>query len=80
LYRFCCIKTDLFCLYSVNDGALKDFLSTEVLQKYTFLFKQRAENASPEEGLSIQNWVEQMLKNMQTAIESHVYRAIEGSS
>jgi hypothetical protein len=58
---------------------LKEFLSTEVLAKYTFLFKQRGENASPEDGVSIQAWVEQMLKNMQTAIEAHVYRAIEGS-
>lgn len=64
---------------SVSDVTLREFLSKEVLEKYTFLFKQRQENASPEEGRSIQQWVEQMLRNMQTAIEQHVYKAIEGS-
>ena len=68
----------LMC-FSVSDVTLREFLSKEVLEKYTFLFKQRQENASPEEGRSIQQWVEQMLRNMQTAIEQHVYKAIEGS-
>jgi hypothetical protein len=63
----------------VSTEKLKDFLNVEVLNNYSFLFKQRSENASPDEKLSIQEWVQQMLSRMQAAIEQHVRVAVNGS-
>ncbi|KAJ1413585.1 hypothetical protein B484DRAFT_455018 [Ochromonadaceae sp. CCMP2298] len=59
---------------SVNQEALRQFLSTEVLKKYSFLFEQSDENAAPN-GASLEVWLQAMLGQMQSSIENHVNAA-----
>lgn len=64
----------------VPEEALREFITSEVLMKYNFLFKQRQENSSPDEAQSIQVWVQMMLERMQSVIEQHVHSATSGPS
>jgi len=59
--------------------ALQQFLSTEVLSKYSFLFKQKSENSAPN-GTNLEPWLQSLLGQMQTSIENHVNSAMDGSS
>lgn len=63
----------------LSQDALKNFLSTEVLSKYSFLFRQKTDNASPH-GDNLESWLQTMLAQMQTSIEQHVNSAMDGSS
>jgi hypothetical protein len=58
---------------------LKQFLDSEIFDRYCFLFKQASENAGPT-GTSLETWLQKMLAQMQTSIEAHVNNAMEGSS
>lgn len=64
----------------LSEKALSAFLHAEVFDKYSFLFKQEAENASPNGEGSMEVWLQRMLAQMQTTIESHVNSAMDGSS
>lgn len=62
---------------SLSDKVLRDFLSTEVLGKYSFLFRQMEEDTAPD-GSSLQDWIQKMLGDMQASIEQHINSAMEG--
>ncbi len=63
----------------ISQEALRQFLHNEVFEKYCFLFKQISDNSSPT-GESLETWLQKMLSQMQTSIESHVNSAMDGSS
>jgi len=63
----------------LKQDALKNFLSSEVLEKYNFLFKQKTENSAPN-GTNLEPWLQSMLGQMQTSIENHVNSAMDGSA
>lgn len=63
----------------LSDAALRQFLQTEVFDKYCFLFKQSHENSSPT-GENLETWLQKMLSQMQMSIENHVNSAMDGSS
>lgn len=63
----------------MSDAALKQFLSNEIFDKYSFLYKQQSENAAPN-GEGLESWLQKMLSQMQRAIENHVNSAMDGSS
>ena len=63
---------------SLSDKTLTDFLTSEVLSKYSFLFKQMAEDSSPD-STPLSAWIQKMLSDMQRSIESHVNSAMEPS-
>ncbi len=65
---------------SLNDKTLKTFLTTEVLSKYSFLFKQQDEESSPVDKEPLQVWIQKMLNNMQQSIEDHVNNALNNAS
>ena len=65
---------------ALNEKSLKSFLTTEVLSKYSFLFKQQDEESSPVEKEPLQVWIQKMLNNMQTSIEDHVNNAMNNAS
>lgn len=65
---------------ALNEKSLKTFLTTEVLSKYSFLFKQQDEESSPVEKEPLQVWIQKMLNNMQTSIEDHVNNAMNNAS
>ena len=58
---------------------LSKFLGDEVLAKYSFLFRQATDTSAPN-GSNLEEWLQQMLAQMQTSIESHVNSAMDGSS
>ena len=66
-------------LLSVSREQLNQFLQTEVLAKYSFLFKQKTDSAAPDGG-SLEDWLQSMLGQMQRSIEHHVNSAMDGSS
>ena len=66
-------------LCRLSQDSLKTFLSSEVLEKYSFLFKQRGENSAPD-GTGLEQWLQALLGQMQTSIEQHVNSAMDGSS
>ena len=66
-------------LSRLSESALRDFLNTEVLEKYSFLFKQKADNTAPN-GSDLETWLQKMLSQMQSSIETHVNSAMDGSS
>ena len=70
---------DYFLLCRLSKEALKSFLSDEVLDKYSFLFKQRHENSAPD-GSNLEPWLQALLGQMQTSIEQHVNSAMDGSA
>eukprot|EP00598_Pedospumella_elongata_P003758 CAMPEP_0184974990 /NCGR_PEP_ID=MMETSP1098-20130426/6334_1 /TAXON_ID=89044 /ORGANISM="Spumella elongata, Strain CCAP 955/1" /LENGTH=590 /DNA_ID=CAMNT_0027497665 /DNA_START=60 /DNA_END=1835 /DNA_ORIENTATION=- len=63
----------------LSQDSLKSFLSNEVLEKYSFLFKQKGENSAPD-GSGLEQWLQTLLGQMQTSIEQHVNSAMDGSS
>lgn len=63
----------------LSQDSLKTFLSNEVLEKYSFLFKQKGENSAPD-GSGLEQWLQALLGQMQTSIEQHVNSAMDGSS
>lgn len=63
----------------MSDANLRRFLEIEVFDKYSFLYKQAADNAAPTGG-NIEAWLQQMLAQMQISIENHVNSAMDGSS
>lgn len=63
----------------LNEASLKDFLKTEIFDKYNFLFNQKADNTAPNGG-SLEPWLQKMLTQMQTSIEGHVNSAMDGSA
>lgn len=63
----------------LSEKSLKAFLETEIFSKYSFLFKQDTENASPT-GEAMDSWLQRMLGQMQASIETHVNSAMDGSS
>jgi len=63
----------------LSEASLKEFLNSEVLEKYSFLFKQKADNTSPQGG-DLESWLQKMLSQMQASIENHVNSAMDGSS
>ena len=65
---------------SVPEKSLKSFLTTDVLAKYSYLFKQDHEDSSPIEKESLQVWIQRMLSTMQKSIEDHVNAAMDGSN
>jgi hypothetical protein len=50
-----------------------------VLDKYSFLFKQKGENSAPD-GSGLEAWLQALLGQMQTSIEQHINSAMDGSS
>ena len=48
----------------LSHQALNDFLNTEILTKYSFLYKQKQDNSSPEGG-DLESFLQQMLQQMQ---------------
>ncbi len=58
---------------------LRRFLENEVLSKYTYIFQQHAENASPIENIDIQTWIRQILSEMQSGIEEHINTAMKSN-
>lgn len=64
---------------SVPEDALREFLLRDVLDKYTFLFQQPADNVGPD-GKPIQPWVERILGEMQRTIDVHINTAILDSA
>jgi len=64
----------------LQDGKLKDFLDTEILEKYSIMFKQKEEGSSPDGSTSIQGWLQKLLAEMQKSIETHVNNAMAGDS
>lgn len=67
------------CNHRLSQDSLKTFLSHEVLEKYSFLFKQKTENSAPD-GSGLEPWLQALLGQMQTSIEQHVNSAMDGSS
>lgn len=65
-------------IYRLSENALKDFLKSEVLDKYSFLYKQKAENSAPN-GSNLESWLQKMLAQMQTSIQNHVTSAMDGA-
>jgi hypothetical protein len=65
--------------HRLTQDALRSFLSKEVLEKYSFLFKQKHENSAPD-GSNLEPWLQALLGQMQTSIEQHVNSAMDGSS
>jgi hypothetical protein len=65
--------------HRLTQDALRSFLSKEVLEKYSFLFKQKHENSAPD-GSNMEPWLQALLGQMQTSIEQHVNSAMDGSS
>jgi len=63
----------------LSQTMLKQFLSHEVLDRYSFLFKQKTENSSPD-GDSLESWLQSLLAQMQASIEQHVQSAMDNSS
>lgn len=63
----------------LSESALREFLNSEVLEKYSFLFKQKADNTAPNGG-DLESWLQKMLSQMQSSIETHVNSAMDGSS
>jgi hypothetical protein len=57
----------------VNQEALKQFLSTEVLGKYSFRFQQRDDCSS------LEVWLQTMLEQMQSSFENHVNAATDSA-
>lgn len=68
-----------FCFYRISDAALKQFLDAEIFEKYSFLYKQRADNTAPN-GENLEIWLQKMLAQMQVSIENHVNAAMDGSA
>lgn len=66
-------------LLRLSQTMLKQFLSHEVLDRYSFLFKQKTENSSPD-GDSLESWLQSLLAQMQASIEQHVQSAMDNSS
>ncbi len=64
----------------MSSDELREFLEREILSKYTFLFSQKAEDASPEHGVHLQDFMNKSLGEMQLAIESHIHSAIGSSN
>ena len=62
----------------LSEAALKDFLKSEVLDKYSFLYKQKSENTAPN-GSNLESWLQKMLAQMQTSIQNHVNSAMDGA-
>lgn len=65
--------------HRLSQEALKSFFSKEVLEKYSFLFKQKHENSAPD-GSNLEPWLQALLGQMQTSIEQHVNAAMDGSA
>lgn len=65
---------------SVPEEELNNFLRKEVLSKYTFLFRQEIENASPQSGIELQNFMQTALSEMQSVIEGHIHTAMGSNS
>lgn len=63
----------------LSHQALNDFLNTEILTKYSFLYKQKQDNSSPEGG-DLESFLQQMLQQMQVSIEQHVNSAMDGTN
>ena len=63
----------------MSEAALKQFLTNEIFDRYSFLYKQSADGAAPT-GEGLESWLQKMLSQMQRAIENHVNSAMEGSS
>lgn len=61
---------------SLNEKALQQFITSEVLTNFTFLFKQDKEDSSPVRGMTVSVWIQQMLSDMQLSIEAHVNSAL----
>jgi len=61
----------------LSESSLKDFLKAEVLDKYSFLYKQKSENSAPN-GSNLESWLQKMLAQMQTSIQNHVTSAMDG--
>jgi hypothetical protein len=73
-------KRSIVCIsYRLSQETLKTFLSNEVLDKYSFLFKQKGENSAPD-GSGLEAWLQALLGQMQTSIEQHINSAMDGSS
>ena len=64
----------------LQEGKLKDFLDSEILDKYSILFKQTEENSSPDGSTNIQGWLQKLLAEMQKSIEMHVNNAMSGDA
>lgn len=75
IFYLCVCQT---CCRTARDK-LKKFLDDEILQKYSFLYKQKSDNAAPHGG-SMEEWLQKMLAQMQASIEQHVNSAMDGSS
>ncbi len=60
----------------LEDGKLDKFLKEQVLSKYSFLFEQKEEGVAPD-GKSLSEWLQGLLKEMQTTIERHVNNAMD---
>jgi hypothetical protein len=62
---------------NLSEEALRSFIINDVLENYSFLFKQEKEDQSPQ-GSDLHTWVQYMLTEMQSSIEQHVHSAMEG--
>lgn len=66
------------CRAGISEAALKQFLNKEILERYSFLYKQKQDNSAPDGG-SLESFLQQMLQQMQESIEQHVNSAMDGS-
>jgi hypothetical protein len=62
----------------LQDDKLRAFLDSEILEKYSILFKQHDEGSAPDGVTSIQGWLQKLLGEMQKSIEGHVNNAMAG--
>ena len=61
--------------FSAPENLLREFITNEVLSKYTTLFEQPAENTA-QDGTPIQPWIQKILGEMQKNIDHHINTAI----
>jgi hypothetical protein len=79
ILTFIVVNPVVLCVSRLTQESLRNFLSTEVLEKYSFLFKQKNENSAPD-GSNLEPWLQALLGQMQTSIEQHVQSAMDGSA
>lgn len=64
---------------NLSEKALRSFILNDVLENYSFLYKQEKEDQSPQ-GTDLHTWVQYMLTEMQSSIEQHVHAAMDGGN
>lgn len=60
------------CKAPVPRKRIKHIIGNEVLPRFTKIFFQKEENKAPDGAANLDSWLEHMLSEMQTSIESHL--------